>query len=181
MTPAEYAATLDAIVGRKLGDRGLALGDAFVDRLFPAEINTHQRLAHFIAQTAHETGGYQWLQELGGPSYFSRYDGRADLGNIHPGDGAKYHGRGLIQLTGRNNYMRATVVVGRDLIGDPDLAATPAIAVQTAVMFWNDHGLSALADADDTVAITRRINGGVNGLAERRAYLAKAKSVLGPD
>ena len=142
------------------------------------EINTPLRQAHFIAQMAHESAGFSTLQEIGGPSYFRRYDGRRDLGNIYPGDGAKFHGRCPFQLTGRGHYREYGKRLGVDLIKNPDAAVRGPIDVKICIIFWNDRNLSDLADDDDVRAITRKINGGYNGLASRKAYLARAKAAL---
>lgn len=179
MTPAQLKDLLDDLAGRELGARGAALAEALVAHLPEREITGPARLAHFLAQTAHETAAFTYLHEEGGPEYFARYDGRADLGNTQPGDGYRYRGRGLIQLTGRANYAKAGDELGLDLDGDPELAASPDVAVQTAALYWRDHGLNALADADDIAAITRRINGGYNGLASRKAYLQRARALIG--
>lgn len=137
------------------------------------------RLAHFMAQTGHETGGYQWLRELWGPTPAQRrYEGRRDLGNTRPGDGRLYAGRGLIQLTGRANYARAEAATGLPLVAQPELAAEPANAVWTACVFWRDHRLNALADSDDTLRLTRAINGGSNGLADRAIRAIAMKGII---
>jgi len=136
------------------------------------------RLAHWLAQAGHETGGFLYMQELGGASYFAKYDGRKDLGNVVAGDGARYHGRGLFQLTGRANYKSYGEAMGLDLIGQPDLAAQPDIGLWIACEYWKRKGLNALADKDDVVGITRKINGGQNGLVDRKARLAVAKGLI---
>jgi putative chitinase len=146
------------------------------------KITTAARQAAFLAQIAHETGGFQWFRELGPDSYFMRYDGRRDLGNTRPGDGLRYKGRGFIQITGRNNYQKAGEVLGLDLLNNPQQAETPEVGARIAVWYWESHGLNALADqaTDEAfVTITRRINGGVNGLADRQTYYARAKQVFG--
>ena len=151
-----------------------------LDSLLPAAgITTPLRQAHFLAQAAHETGGFKTLEEYGGPSYFKRYDGRKDLGNVQPGDGARFHGRGIFQLTGRTNYAAYGKRLGIDLVASPALAASPAVSVRIATAYWQAKGLNGWADRDDLVEITRRINGGRNGLADRRRYLAAAKQQLG--
>ncbi len=106
------------------------------------------------------------------------YNGRADLGNTQPGDGPRFKGRGLIQLTGRSNYRQYGELLKLDLVGDPKLAADPVISLRIACTFWQQHDLNPLADADDIITITRRINGGLNGLNSRRAYLRAAKLAL---
>lgn len=136
------------------------------------------RLAHFMAQVAHESGGFQFMQEQGGPSYFARYDGRADLGNTMPGDGNLYHGRGPLQITGRANYRKYGKALGMPFEANPELIAMPAIGILVACKFWDDRGLNALADADDVVGITHKVNGGENGLEDRKARLAVAKGLI---
>lgn len=136
------------------------------------------RLAHFMAQVAHESGAFQYMEEVGGPSYFARYDGRADLGNDIPGDGARYHGRGPLQITGRANYRRYGRDLGLPFEGHPDLVAYPAVGMLVACKFWQDRGLNELADADDILSITHRVNGGVTGLDDRRARLQAAKGLV---
>lgn len=109
----------------------------------------------------------------------SEYEGRKDLGNIHPGDGARYKGRGLIQLTGRANYLAYGGLIGLDLINHPELAAEPVNALAIACLFWQKHGLSDLADKEDIEAVTRKINGGLNGLDARQAATDRAFKALG--
>ncbi len=142
-----------------------------------AGITTRLRLCHFLAQAAHESDRFRTLEEYGGPAYFARYDGRRDLGNTQAGDGARYHGRGLFQLTGRANYRRYGALIGLDLEGSPERAKEPAISLAIAFAYWRDRGCNAAADADDLVAVTKLINGGRNGLAQRRQLLALAKTI----
>jgi putative chitinase len=136
------------------------------------------RLAHFMGQCAHESGGFRYMEELGGPSYFARYDGRVDLGNIHPGDGARFHGRGPIQLTGRANYAEYGKALELDLINHPEQVARPAIGLLIACRFWSVRKLNPLADADDLITITKRVNGGKNGIEDRRKLTEKAKALI---
>lgn len=178
MTPADYAALCQATAGRNLGTLAPLLGAGFAEALPPAEVNTSLRIAHFVSQWSHETGGFEWMVELGGPTYFLKYDGRRDLGNVQPGDGYRFRGRGLPMLTGRANYASYGQKLGLDLIGDPDQVADPAISTRIACQFWTDHGLNALADADNVEAITRAINGGLTGLADREFMLTRAKAFL---
>jgi putative chitinase len=146
---------------------------------FPkVQIATNNRIANFMAQTAEETGGYRWMVELGDAAYFAKYDGRTDLGNSQVGDGYRFRGRGLAMLTGRYNYGRYGPKVGLDLINNPDLAADPTNAVAIACAYWADHMLNPLADANDVTEITRRWNGGLNGLSQRESYLAAAAAYL---
>lgn len=143
-------------------------------------IDTPQRLAAFLAQVGHESGRFIFLTELWGPtSAQDGYEGRADLGNTQPGDGFRYRGRGLIQITGRANYQRAGDELTLPLIDHPELLAQPDNAALSAAWFWNSHGLNVLADAGDFETITRRINGGLNGLEDREALWKTAKAALG--
>lgn len=136
-----------------------------------AGINTPARVAAFLAQLAHESGGFRYIEELWGPTPAQRrYEGRRDLGNVHAGDGYRYRGRGWIQLTGRYNYRKYGQLLGVDLESQPDLAATPEYAARLAAAYWQQRGLSGLADAGNFREITRRINGGYNGLADRERY-----------
>lgn len=140
---------------------------------------TPLRLAHFLGQAAHESGGFIYMEEIWGPTPAQRgYDGRADLGNTQPGDGLRYKGRGPIQLTGRANYRAFGRLLGIDFEQHPEIVALPSIGLLVACLYWTRKGLSALADADDLITITKRINGGTNGLDDRRARAAKAKELL---
>ena len=144
------------------------------------EINTPLRRAHFLAQIGHESGRLRYCREVWGPTPAQqRYEGRADLGNIHPGDGPRFLGRGLIQLTGRSNYSQASQALGVDFIGQPKLLESPEYAALSAGWFWHSRGLNRLADSDAALAITKRINGGTNGLEDRLKLLERAKRALG--
>ena len=139
-------------------------------------INTPLRQAHFLAQVGHESGQLRYTEEIASGA---AYEGRKDLGNTQPGDGVRFKGRGLIQLTGRANYTAFAQACGQDVVANPELVAQkPALAVDAAVWFWGEHGLNALADKDDVLGITKCINGGTNGLADREALLARAKWFL---
>lgn len=133
------------------------------------------RLAHLMAQLMHESGSFRYMEELASGQ---AYEGRADLGNTQPGDGMRYKGRGPGQLTGRANYRAFGRRIGIDLERHPTLAAIPSIGLHLALEYWKDRGLNMLADANDIEGITRRINGGLNGLADRKAQLAKVKAWL---
>jgi putative chitinase len=159
-----------------------------VDRMRAAGIDTPLRMAHFLAQTGHESGDLVYTEEIASGQ---AYEGRADLGNTQPGDGPRFKGRGLIQLTGRANYVAYGKSIGQDLTVDGNwtkLSTDPALAIDAACWFWNTHGLSALADQDDPAAtkesvleaITHRINGGLNGLPDRAEHLERAKFSLIP-
>ncbi|UFQ02273.1 glycoside hydrolase family 19 protein [Pseudomonas fitomaticsae] len=138
-----------------------------------------KRVAAFIAQTGHESGQLRYVREIWGPTPAqSRYEGRADLGNTVPGDGRKYCGRGLIQITGRANYAACGEALGLDLINQPEQLELPQYAAMSAAWFWKQKGLNELADRDQFNTITRRINGGLNGLEDRLALWEKARAVL---
>lgn len=147
------------------------------------QINTPQRLAAFLAQVGHESGHLRFTREIWGPTPAQeRYDVRADLGNTpeRDGDGKRYRGRGLIQITGAANYLRCSLVLfgDRRLLTEPELLEQPEHAAQSAGWFWWNAGLNEMADRGDFEDITRRINGGLTGLAERRVLWERAKAVL---
>ena len=142
-------------------------------------IDTPDRQAAFLAQVGHESGGLHWLVELWGPTEAQRhYEGRIDLGNVRPGDGIKFLGRGLIQVTGRANYRSAGQALGIDAEARPEALALPEYASRSAAWFWESRDLNALADAGDFERLTRRINGGTNGLDDRLRLWAAAKQEL---
>ena len=153
-----------------------AVGAVLAPTLASFEIDPPLRAAHFLAQTCTESDGFVTTVEYASGD---AYNGRADLGNTQPGDGPRFKGRGLIQLTGRANYQRYGTLLGIDLVDSPDTAADPVISLKIACEFWKLNGLNALADQDNIEAITQRINGGLNGLDTRQHYLALAKAALG--
>jgi putative chitinase len=134
------------------------------------------RLAHFLAQLIHESGSFRYMEEIASGQ---AYEGRRDLGNTQPGDGKRYKGRGPIQITGRANYRRYGARIGIDIERHPDIAALPSIGLHLALEYWRVNGLNTLADADNVLGITKLINGGTNGLADRKAQLAKVKEWIG--
>ena len=138
-----------------------------------------KRVAAFIAQIGHESGQLKYVKEIWGPTAAQvKYESRKDLGNTIAGDGSKYRGRGLIQITGRANYMTCGEGLGLDLIKQPELLEKPQHACMSAAWFWATRGLNTLADAGQFDRITRRINGGQNGAADRQALYARALKVL---
>lgn len=140
-----------------------------------------KRVAVFIAQIGHESGHLVHLRELWGPTDAQgRYEGRENLGNTTPGDGYKYRGRGLIQVTGRHNYRQCSLGLFGDerLLDSPQLLEQPQWAAESAAWFWEQNGLNELADRDQFNSITRRINGGLNGLQDRLQLWARARAVL---
>ena len=149
------------------------------------EINTARRMAAFLAQIAHESGELRYVRELGGDQYLSKYDTgslAARLGNTPEadGDGQRYRGRGLIQITGRRNYRACSQALFGDerLLLQPQLLEQAQWACESAAWFWQRNGLNELADKDQFTTITRRINGGLNGLDDRLGFWARAKAVL---
>jgi len=168
------------------------------------QINTSKRQACFIGQCMHESGGFKQLKEnlnysakglvATWPSRFPNeefaeeyarkpekiankvYSGR--MGNTEDGDGAKYIGRGLIQLTGKDNYKAVTEALGMDLVANPQLLEEPRYAALSAGWFWNKKGLNALADANDIETMTKRINGGSIGIADRKAKIEMVSKYL---
>jgi putative chitinase len=133
------------------------------------------RQAHFLGQCAHESAGFATTTEFASGR---AYEDRIDLGNIRPGDGARFKGRGLIQCTGRYNYAHVSKALVVDFLSRPELLSTFPYAAEAAGVYWRDRGLNALADLDDVEGVTRRVNGGVNGLKERKAYTNSAKIAL---
>jgi putative chitinase len=171
--------------------------EVFVEPLNAAleefEINRPRREAAFLAQVGHESGSFTYLKELASGD---AYEGRADLGNTEPGDGRRFKGRGLMQITGRKNYGTAGLALGLDLIAEPELLEVPEYAMRSAGWFWTrgaglnlskraiqygvpvECNLNELADAGDFKGITLAINGGLNGMDDRLKYHAKALEVL---
>ncbi len=145
------------------------------DAMAEFDINTKARQAAFIAQIGHESGQLRYVRELASGS---AYEGRKDLGNTMPGDGMKYKGRGLIQITGKANYVALMMALGIDCLEHPEVVEEPVNACRSAGWFWKTNGLNELADQSNFLAITKRINGGTNGLEDRQALWAKAKEIL---
>ncbi|PHV27330.1 chitinase [Janthinobacterium sp. BJB426] len=139
------------------------------------DIDTPLRQASFLAQVGHESGQLRYVRELASGA---AYEGRADLGNVIAGDGVRFRGRGLLQVTGRANYAACGVALGLDLLAAPQLLEQVTFACRSAGWFWQSRGLNRLADVGDQERVTRRINGGVNGLAERLALYVVARKVL---
>lgn len=152
-----------------------AIAGEFTSILNEYEINTDLRVAHFLAQIIHESAGLQTTEEFASGAAYER---RVDLGNTVPGDGKRYKGRGVLQLTGRANYRRYGQILGLDLEGQPHMAAEPLVSLRIACVYWRDRHINPLCDADDLVGVTKKVNGGTNGLADRGRYLAKAKVAL---
>lgn len=142
-------------------------------------IDTPARQAAFLAQVAHESGRLVYVKELWGPTNAQkRYEFREDMGNTEIGDGFKYRGRGLIQVTGRANYRQCGAALGLPLEDHPEQLEQFKYAAQSAAWFWMSRGLNELADRGDFRAITRKINGGFNGYDDRLALWKSAQGVL---
>lgn len=159
----------DEIVGPLVG---------YLNKYMPDEkyqVNTYLRVCHFLAQAAHEAASFKTLEEYASGA---AYEGRKDLGNTQKGDGIRYKGRGIFQLTGRANYREIGKLIGFDLENNPELAESPEVSVLTALEYWRSRGLNKFADRDDILTITKRINGGTNGFEDRKQYLAKCKAVI---
>lgn len=144
-------------------------------------INNKLRAASFLAQMATETADLKYVEEIASGA---EYEGRKNLGNTQKGDGRKFKGRGLFQLTGRANYAAAAKDLGLPLVEHPDLLMLPEIAARTAGWFWNTKHLSPLADAGNFREVTRRVNGAIaprTHYPERQATYARGLSVLPDD
>jgi putative chitinase len=147
-------------------------------KMLESGISTPIRMAHFLAQLAHESGELRYSEEIASGD---AYEGRADLGNSEPGDGRRFKGRGLIQLTGRSNYEAYGKTRGKDYTASNKtdlLANDPFIAVDVSCWYWVENDLNILADKDDIRAVTKAINGGYNGLEDRKSKLERAKFFL---
>jgi putative chitinase len=165
------------------------------DALPKWEINTLPRVRMFIAQVAHESGSFRYTREIASGQ---AYEGRNDLGNIFPGDGVKFKGRGVIQVTGRSNYQSCSLALFGDnrLLLNPDILATPQYAIESACWYWKTRLLNDLCDKPEDWEkvilkdngltkrytkiqwITRKINGGLNGINEREEFYERAKKFL---
>ena len=139
------------------------------------QINTPLRICHFLAQVGHESGQFRYLKELASGE---AYEGRLDLGNTSLGDGVLYKGRGLIQITGKHNYVLCGLALDLPLLEKPELLEEPLNSCLSAGWFWNNKNLNSLADVDDLLKITKLINGGYNGLEDREKLLSRAKGVF---
>jgi predicted chitinase len=170
------AETLQIIVRRLDDDRAQEVVDALNPAMDWADITTPARIAAFVAQCAHESDGFKTMREYASGV---EYEGREDLGNTEDGDGQRFAGRGYIQITGRYNYEAAGKALDLDLVNNPEWAGTPRLAGYIAAWYWNSRNLNKYADQGDFITITRRINGGLNGLKSRQTYYARAQEALG--
>lgn len=137
-------------------------------------ITSPLRVCHFMAQIAHESDGLRTTVEYASGR---AYEDRKDLGNTVPGDGVRFKGRGLLQLTGRANYQAMGAKLGLPLEDKPEMAADPITSLAIACGYWTSRKINAKADRDDLEAVTRAVNGGLNGLADRRSYLVRARAI----
>ena len=151
------------------------VGAVLAKTLDAYDINTRLRIAHFLGQTCEESAGFRTTEEFASGK---EYNGRADLGNTQPGDSPRFKGRGLLQITGRANYERYGKALGVDLVDNPTTAAEPALSLKIACEYWKDRNINADCDRDDAQAVTRKVNGGLNGLSERIAFTQKAKTAV---
>ena len=138
-------------------------------------ITTPVRIHAYLAQIGHESGQLNYSEEIASGK---AYEGRKDLGNTVAGDGVRYKGRGLIQITGRANYQALSNAFGIDFVQAPALLKDPEWAVMSSLWFWKAKGLNVIADSGDFKQLTRRINGGLNGLPDRIEILERCKKYL---
>jgi putative chitinase len=191
-----------AVTTPEMADKWLDALNATAEQF---DINTPDRIAGFLSQLAHESAGFKATSENLNysaealcrvwPSRFNAencqeyarnpekiankaYSSRMGNGDESSGDGWKYRGKGLIQLTGKDNYQRFSDATGVDAVDNPELLAEPDLAALSAGWFWSTNGLNALADAKDIVGMTKRINGGTHGLDDRQAKYAKVMASM---
>lgn len=174
---------LRQIAVREPGARGVsqdrilaAIEPLFLPTCLAHEIDTDFRLCYFAGELCVESWQFSQLEEADSGH---QYEGAKRLGNTHPGDGPRFKGRGLIQLTGRANYTRFGPLASLDLINHPELAAMPANAMMLACLFWQKNGINRHADADDIDAVRHAVNGGTNGLDEAAEATDRAFKLLG--
>lgn len=144
-------------------------------------IDTPREVASFLSQVLHESGGLKYLREIWGPTAAqSRYESRKDLGNVVKGDGYKFRGRGLIQITGRHNYAKLSNDMFGDarLLDDPEPIATPQYGTLSACIYWKWRGLDRIDDDLSIKEETKAVNGGYNGLEDRQKYFSRALHAL---
>lgn len=150
--------------------------EPLVRTLAEFEINTPQRIRMFLSQIGHESGQLRYVEELASGK---AYEGRTDLGNTEPGDGVRYKGRGLIQITGRRNYALAGLALDLPLLETPTMLQEVLPAARSAGWFWKNSNLNTLADLGLFKEVTKRINGGYNGYADRYKLYQRALEVVG--
>lgn len=138
-------------------------------------IDTLPRIRMFLAQVGHESAELRYTEELASGN---AYEGRKDLGNIQPGDGVRYKGRGLIQITGRSNYALCGLALDLPLLDQPQLLGQYEAATISAGWFWDNNNLNSYCDKDNFIGLTKRINGGTNGLANRQELYSRSQQVI---
>jgi putative chitinase len=170
------------IAPRFSGDKGeaqrrivAAISGSFAQVLDSYEINTPLRIAHFMGQVTHECAGFRTTEEFASGE---AYENRKDLGNVKKGDGPRFKGRGLLQLTGRANYRDMGKTLKLPLEDEPKLASDPVTSLNIACEYWKKRKINTPADSDDLKKVTKLVNGGFNGLEDRRDFLRKAKVAL---
>lgn len=171
MTPEQLAQVMPFA-----GTRGTNFAPHLNAAMAEFSIDTPQRQAAFLAQIAHESGSLKYVKEIADGS---AYEGRKDLGNTSPGDGPRYKGRGLLQITGKANYRACGAGLGLDLVSFPQLLEQPDNACRSAGWFWQSRGLNHFADKDLFGSLCKRVNGGYNGLDDRIQHWLRARKVFG--
>jgi len=139
------------------------------------EITTLIRLWSYFAQIGHESGQLNYSEEIASGQ---AYEGRKDLGNIEQGDGIRFKGRGLIQITGRSNYDKLSNAFGIDFIKEPELLESPEYAVLSSLWFWKSKNLNQIADSGNFELLTKRINGGLTNIKDRLEILERCKKFI---
>lgn len=168
----------------KIKDNAAAEYAVYLNEAFHlGSVNTKLRMAHFLGQIGHESGGLtmfsEWFSGKDPETYFNtKYGHRTDIGNTVETDGYKYRGRGPIQITGKANYELCGKALDIDLISQPDLLLEPKYGFRAAGWFWAKRRINADADADDAVAVTKKVNGGTNGLQDREQRTTLAKQII---
>lgn len=174
-TMREVAPRFSGEIAERQNEIIAAVGEVLAATLDEYQINTRLRIAHFLGQTCHESAGFRTTEEFASGD---AYEGRRDLGNIKPGDGRRYKGRGLIQLTGRANYRETGRVLNIKLEDFPERAAEPVLSLRIACEYWKSRKINAACDRDDLITVTKLINGGLNGLDDRRDRTSRAKAAI---
>src|ERR1700761_6879577 len=172
--PVTYGALLS-----KVANHTVSVGASFAKNIPDYQVDgTPERLSAFIGQCCHESQGFRFTREIWGPTaYQAKYDTRADLGNYKAGDGFKYRGAGWIEVTGRFWFDKIGHMLGMDLINHPELANDPNISTLNSLAWWKLNSMNAIADQGDDLAVTRKVNPGLLGLADRVAFTDIARGL----
>jgi putative chitinase len=175
-TMREVAPTFSGVLADNQAKIIADVGAVLAATLESYDITTRLRISHFLGQTCEESAGYRTTEEFASGK---EYEGRKDLGNTQKGDGPRFKGRGLLQLTGRANYADYGTALGVDLVNNPANAAQPALSLKIACEFWKRHDINSDCDRDDVLAVSRKVNGNPpNGLSDRGIYTTKAKTAV---